>query len=95
MNNCRYGKRFQVRVWLKRNEFIPRAVDEKKRMQEEQKLAAGAAPKKSSRRNGGKGIHLGGFGSVNTATSAFDIAEIFFKGDKGQPNNPMATYTNR
>ena len=89
-----------MRVWLKRNEFIPRAIDEKKRMQEEQKLAAGVTspnggPKKSSRRNGGKRIHLGCFGSVNTATSAFDIAEIFFKGDKGQPNNPMATYTNR
>jgi hypothetical protein len=75
----RYGKRFQVRVWLKAGQF-------QRSMSEEEK---------KKRKSGGKRIHLGCFGNIETATRAFDIVEIFFMGwDKAKTNVNTGWYSN-
>ena len=64
-NVCRY----QVRVWIKRGQI---------------KSNKGSRPweegSTKGRRASGKRVHLGCFGTLETSTHAFDVAEIFFKG---------------
>ena len=82
----RYGKRFQVRVWLKRGQFKEApAVDP---------ITMLPVPEKERKPTGGKRIHLGCFSTLITATHAFDIAEIFFRGEKAATNLPRETYDN-
>ncbi|QDZ25619.1 hypothetical protein HOP50_18g81610 [Chloropicon primus] len=88
----RYGRRFQVRVWLRRGQFKEKEynynaagqpVDPDTNLPVAKKVLTG----------GGKRIHLGCFSHVKTATKAFDIAEIFFRGDAAQTNLPITTYS--
>ena len=78
-NVCRY----QVRVWIKRGQI---------------KSNKGSRPweegSTKGRRASGKRVHLGCFGTLETSTHAFDVAEIFFKGKYATTNVPVAQYEN-
>ena len=74
----RYGKRFQVRVWLKAGQF-QRSLSE---------------DEKKKRKSGGKRIHLGCFGTLDNARHAFDIVELFFMREKAVTNLPAHSYNN-
>ncbi len=73
--------RYQVRVWIKRGQL--------KNKESNKPWDEGNT---RTKRNSGKRVHLGCFGTLSSSIHAFDVAEIFFKGNYAATNKPAATY---